>query len=224
MVFTEPIVTLVCIYNSFMFGLMYLFVVASPWVYQHYYGFDLTGQSLSFLGLMVGTGLAPIPLVLIDLYIYQPRLKHFLAENEDPDARFPPEERLFPGLLSSTVLPAALFIFAWTARTSIHWIVPIIFQSLAMMATVLTYSSSNVFMIDSYGPLYGASAAGASMMSRYAFSAAFPLFGLQLYKGLGVGWATSLLAFFALAMAPIPHLFWKYGEALRARTKYETSR
>lgn len=47
MLITEPIVTLICMYNGFMFGLMYTYVVASPWVYATYYGFSLTGQSLS---------------------------------------------------------------------------------------------------------------------------------------------------------------------------------
>jgi hypothetical protein len=222
MIFTEPIVTLVCLYNGFLFGLMYTFVVASPWIFQHYYDFNLTGQALSFLGLMAGTAFAPAPLILIDTYIYQPRLKQFRTEHPDPDERFAPEHRLYPSTIASFALPACLFGFAWTARPEIHWIVPIIFQGLAIMATVMIYSSANLFMVDSYGPLYGASAAGAAMLSRYGLSAAFPLFALQLYKALGVGWATTLLAFCTLAMAPIPWLFWRYGEGLRARTKYET--
>lgn len=222
MIITEPIVTLVCLYNGFLFGLMYTFVVASPWVFQHCYNFDLNGQSLSFLGLMTGTALAPGPLILIDTYIYQPRLKRFGADHHDTEERFPPEHRLYPSMIASFALPAFLFIFAWTARPQIHWIVPIVSQGLAIMTTVLIYSSANLFMVDAYGPLYGASAAGAAMLSRYGLSAAFPLFALQLYKALGVGWATTFLAFCTLAMAPIPWLFWRYGEVLRARTKYET--
>ena len=96
MILTEPIVTLVCLYNGFLFGLMYTFVVASPWIFQHYYGFDLTGQSLSFLGLMAGTALAPGPLILIDAYIYQPRLKQYRIEHPEADGRSPPEYRLYP--------------------------------------------------------------------------------------------------------------------------------
>jgi len=61
------------------------------------------------------------------------------------------------------------------------------------------------------------------MFTRYGFSAAFPLFALQLYRKLGVGWATSLLAFCTLALAPIPWLFWRCAERLRSKTKYETS-
>ena len=222
MLLTEPIVTLVCLYNGFLFGLNYTFVVASPWVYQRYYDFGTTGQSLSFLGLIIGTMLAPFPLILIDHLLYQPRLKRF-HETKPEEERFPPEHRLYPALLASFALPTFLFIFAWTARPDIHWIVPIVFQGLTMMASVVIYASANLFMMDSYGPLYGASAAGAAMLSRYMMSAGFPLFSLQMYRALGVGWATSLLAFCTLAMAPIPWLFWRCGERLRGRTKYETS-
>ncbi|KAL6251542.1 hypothetical protein RBB50_001751 [Rhinocladiella similis] len=222
MVITEPIVTLVCLYNGFLFGLMYTFVVASPWVFQHYYGFDLTAQSLSFLGLMVGTAFAPGPLIIVDLRLYQPRLKMFRATHSDTEV-FPPEFRLYPSMIASFALPTFLFIFAWTSRPTIHWMAPIVFQGLTIMATVMIYSSVNLFMVDAYGPLYGASAAGAAMLSRYGLSAAFPLFALQLYQRLGVGWATTLLGFCTLAMAPIPWLFWRYGHLLRAKTKYETS-
>ena len=222
MLFTEPIVTLVCLYNGFLFGLMYTFVVASPWIYQHYYGFGTTGQSLSFLGLVLGTILAPLPLVFLDHTMYQPRLKRFYEQHAE-DERVPPEFRLYPALIGSFLLPACLFVFAWTVRPTIHWIVPILFQGLTIFASIMIYATVNLFMIDAYGPLYGASAAGAAMLSRYTLSAVFPLFSLQMYRTLGVGWATSLLGFCTLAMAPIPWLFWRCGESLRRKTKYETS-
>lgn len=222
MLFTEPIVTLVCVYNGFLFGLLYLFIVASPWVYGHYYGFGIVGQSLSFLGLMVGTMIAPFPLVVVDHYLYQPRLKKF-RQDHPLEEHFPPENRLFGAMIGAFIQPLSLLGFAWSARPSIHWIVPMLFQAIAMISSIMIYAPVSLFMMDTYGPLYGASAAGAAMMSRYFFSAAFPLFALQAYRGLGVGWATSLLAFCTLAMAPIPMLFWKCGERLRGKTKYETS-
>lgn len=92
-----------------------------------------------------------------------------------------------------------------------------------MMNSVVIYASSNLFMMDAYGPLYGASAAGAAMLSRYTLSAAFPLFSLQMYESLGVGWATSILAFFTMGLAPIPWMFSRYGQKIRMATKYETS-
>ncbi|QIX00429.1 hypothetical protein AMS68_005946 [Peltaster fructicola] len=221
MLLTEPIVTLVCVYSGFLFGLLYTFVISSPWVFAKYYNFDITGQSLIFLSPVIGTASTPIPLFLIDRFITQPQCKHF--EAEAPGTQFPPERRLSPALIGSIALPITLFIFAWTVRPEIHWIVPLVFQGLAMQCSVMIYAPTNMFMIDSYGPLYGASASGAAMLSRYLLSAAFPLFTLQMYRALGVGWATTLLAFCTLAMAPIPWLFYRYGSRLRAKSKYETS-
>jgi DHA1 family multidrug resistance protein-like MFS transporter len=222
MLFTEPIVGFVCLYNGFIFGLMYTFIIALPWVYQHYYDFNPTGVNLSFLGLIIGTVIVPCPLILIDQYFYQPRLRAF-NEVSPPGTQYPPEHRLYPAMLGSIGLPASLFIFAWTTRPEIHWICPMFFQGTTMICNLMVYAPANLYMIDAYGPLYGASAAGAAMLSRYTFSAAFPLFALQLYKGLGVGWATSILGFCALLLAPVPFLFFRYGEWLRSRSKYERS-
>lgn len=51
----------------------------------------------------------------------------------------------------------------------------------------------------------------------------FPLFGLQMYDGLGLGWGNSLLGFLALAMCPIPFLFYKYGERLRNSKRFKVT-
>jgi len=222
MLFTEPIVGFVCLYNGFIFGLMYTFIIALPWVYEHYYDFNATEINLSFLGLILGTVIVPCPLILIDHFFYQPRLREF-EKHCAPGTQYPPEHRLYPAMLACFGLPASLFIFAWTTRPSIHWICPMIFQGMTMLCNLMIYAPANLYMIDSYGPLYGASAAGAAMISRYTFSAAFPLFALQLYEGLGVGWATSILGFIGLLMAPVPFLFFRYGEWIRSRSKYEKS-
>jgi hypothetical protein len=52
--------------------------------------------------------------------------------------------------------------------------------------------------------------------------AAFPLFGVQMYKKLGDQWATSLLAFLTVAMMPFPYLFFKYGKRLRGKSRFAT--
>lgn len=152
MLFTEPIVTLVCVYNGFLFGLIYLNVVASPWVYETYYDFGITGQSLSFLGLVVGATVAPLPIIVLDHYFYQPRLKRYHQENPTDD-RFPAENRLFGALVASFMQPAALLGFAWTVRPAIHWIVPMIFQLLSMTTSIIIYVSVSLFMMDTYGPV-----------------------------------------------------------------------
>ena len=41
-----------------------------------------------------------------------------------------------------------------------------------------------------------------------------------MYHRLGYQWASTLLAFIGLACCGIPFLFWKYGAAIRRRSKY----
>lgn len=90
-----------------------------------------------------------------------------------------------------------------------------------MLGSILIYVPCNFFMLDVYGAKYGASSSGASSLSRYTLSAAFPLFITQMYEKLGVAWATSVLGFMSMAMAPIPWVFYYYGPKLRARSSYE---
>ncbi|KAF2107523.1 major facilitator superfamily domain-containing protein [Lophiotrema nucula] len=219
MLFTEPIVGFVCLYCSFQFALLYTFVVASPFVYATTYSFSFRQEGLSFFGLITGAVVAAGTLIAMDIYIYQAKYRTFRAMT--PSHEFPPEHRLYPSMVGSFILPAGLFMFAWTARPSIPWIVPIIAQGITMLGSILAYVGANMFMIDTYGPLYGASAAGANSLARYMLTASFPLFINQMFKAMGTNWAVTLLAFCTVAMAPIPWVFYRWGPKLRARSKYE---
>lgn len=85
---------------------------------------------------------------------------------------------------------------------------------------MLVIMSGNLYIVDFYGARYGASAAVANNFMRYAFGFAFPLFIVQMYERLGIGWATSSLGFLQLALTPIPWVFYVYGPKLRARSQY----
>ena len=232
MLFTETTVGFVCMYTGFQFALLYTFVVASPYVFASVYGFSLSEQGLSFLGLITGCIIAPYAILLIDWKMYQPKLARLRASHQNTTIStattttnlmltLPPEDRLYGAMIGSFVLPAGLFTFAWTARSDIHWIVPIIAQGISILGSILVYVSSNFFMVDTYGAKYGASASGASSLTRYTLSAAFPLFTLQFYRAVGVGWATSILGFCTILMAPIPWVFYRWGPVLRSRSAYE---
>lgn len=81
--------------------------------------------------------------------------------------------------------PVSLLIAGWTAQYRAHWIIPILFQGLTMLSSLLVYAGANLFMLDAYGPLYGASASAVMMLSRYVLSAAFPMFALRMFQALG---------------------------------------
>jgi len=223
MLFTEPIVGLVCLLASFQFTLLYIFVIASPWTFQTTYNFSLGAQGLTFIGFIVGAIISYGAIIMGDRFLYQRKLHQFEHEHQAPGTHteFPPEHRLYNAMLGSLILPSGLFMFAWTVHYHLHWIVPIVAQAITIFGSIQIYVPVSMYMVDTYGPLYGASAAGASSLSRYTLSAVSLLFTLQMFKGLGTGWATSLLGFCALAMAPIPWVFYRWGHLLRGRSKYE---
>ncbi|RCK57287.1 putative drug/proton antiporter YHK8 [Candida viswanathii] len=71
--------------------------------------------------------------------------------------------------------------------------------------------------------LYAASAMATNSFTRSVMSCVFPLFGLQMYEGMGIQWATTLLALVSVLLIPIPFLFFKYGEHLRSKSPYAWS-
>jgi MFS transporter, DHA1 family, multidrug resistance protein len=60
--------------------------------------------------------------------------------------------------------------------------------------------------------------AGNDLM-RSSFGAGFPLFAHAMYVNLGIGWASSTLAFLGIAFIPIPFALYKYGKQIRRRSK-----
>ncbi|KAJ5663448.1 Polyamine transporter 4 [Penicillium longicatenatum] len=215
MLMTEPLVGFICLYTGFQFALLYTFIVASPWVFKTIYGFSMSAQGLSFLGMVGGCMVAPFILIALDYFL---RIRNKLRSSSES---FSPENKLRNALYGSFILPIALFWFGWSAKSSVHWICPILAQALAFVGSYLIYVPCSLYMVDVYGAKYSASSNGASSFSRYTLSAAFPLFVTQMYEKLGVGWASSLLGFLALGMAPIPWVFYHYGPVLRSRSSYE---
>jgi hypothetical protein len=78
------------------------------------------------------------------------------------------------------------------------------------------------YLIDAF-TIHAASAIAANTVLRSLLGALLPLAGPSMYEALGLGWGNSLLGFIALAMAPIPVLFWMYGEQLRLSKRFNVS-
>lgn len=134
--------------------------------------------------------------------------------------KFPPEKRLYFAMIGSPCLPISLFWFGWSAEYRVHWISPVIAEAFFGFGNLMLFMSATLYIMDFYGPRFGASAMGANNMARYVVGAAFPLFITQMYEGLGIGWASSVLGFVSLALVPIPYVFWVFGPRLRRGTRY----
>lgn len=77
----------------------------------------------------------------------------------------------------------------------------------------------STYLVDAY-TIYAASAMAANTVFRSLVGALLPLAGGPMYKALGLGWGNSLLGFISLALAPLPVIFYIYGERIRKSTLF----
>lgn len=88
---------------------------------------------------------------------------------------------------------------------------------------MLIFTNGVQFIVDIYLTA-SASALAVNTFIRSFVAAGLPLAGPQMYKTLGVAWATSLLGFVCVALIPAPFLFYKYGATLRERSRFAPSK
>ncbi|KAF2084280.1 MFS general substrate transporter [Saccharata proteae CBS 121410] len=222
MLFTEPIVGLFSLYVAFTFSVLYIFFAALPTILGLTYDFDLGAQGLTFASMIIGVLLGAAFMILAGLAAKR-RTSASIAAGK-PQLPLLPERHLAIAIPGSLLIPTGLFIFAWTARPNIHWIAPLIGEALFAMGNILVFMACLLYIVETYGPLYGASAMAGNTMLRYILGACFPLFARQMFGSLGVGWATSLLGFIALALGAVPLGFARWGPRLRGMSRYNDGR
>jgi hypothetical protein len=122
-------------------------------------------------------------------------------------------------MFSCWFIPAGLFIFAWSSYKDISWAGPAMGGFAVGFGFIFLYNSANNYLVDSYQHL-AASALAAKTCIRSFWGAGVVLFTIQMYHRLGDQWASSLLAFIALACCAIPFCFWRWGALIRQRSKY----
>ncbi|KAF6072859.1 Major Facilitator Superfamily protein [Candida albicans] len=131
------------------------------------------------------------------------------------------EKKLLNGKIGAPFLPIALFWLGWSGRSdSIHWMAPTASGVFFGYGLILVFFSVVSYFSMSFPPIYVASAIAANNLLRYTLASVFPLFTVQCFENLGIGWAGSLFAFIALAMVPVPYVFGYFGPHLRARSKF----
>ncbi|KAL8736600.1 MAG: hypothetical protein Q9181_002323 [Wetmoreana brouardii] len=212
LLFTEPIVLLLSIYMAFIYGLLYLFLTAYPIVFQQIHGFSPGVGGLPYFGMILGQFSAGIYIAST-----QPSYNRRLDANGGVPI---PEWRLFPVILGGIAFTGGLFWFGWSGyQPSTHWIVPTLSGILTGFGLLSIFLQALNYLVDAY-LMFAASAIAANTFLRSICGAVFPLFSTYMFKALGVNWAGSLLGFVALALVPIPIVFWKFGARIRARSKF----
>jgi multidrug resistance protein len=214
LLFREPIVLFLSIYMSVLYGLLYMFFVAFPIIYEEGKGYRPGDTGLMFLPLMVGVLASALCGPLVN--------KHYLKLSAQHNGNPPPEARLIPMMISCWCIPIGLFIFAWTSYPWLHWAGPAFSGFPIGFGFIFLYNAANNYLVDSYQH-QAASALAAKTFLRSMYGAGVVLFTTQMYNRLGYQWAGSLLGFMGLACCAIPFVFYYKGAAIRAHSHYAYS-
>lgn len=118
MLLTEPIVTCIALYASFVYGLLFLTLEVFPIVFHEQRRYGLVVSTLPFLGLLVGVTCA-----LFVNVANQPLYARAVKKN---GGRAVPAARLPPMVVGGVLFTAGVFWFGWTAAPGFPWPVPVV--------------------------------------------------------------------------------------------------
>ncbi|EKD13651.1 cycloheximide resistance protein [Drepanopeziza brunnea f. sp. 'multigermtubi' MB_m1] len=203
-----PIVTVMCAYVAVLYSLLYLLFSTYSFAFTVVYGFSTAENGLNFLAGGIGT--------LMGLAYIGKLSDRTLRRRAAAGRELTPEDRLpliitIPGSLT---FPLGLFVYGWSLEYGAHWIVPQIGTAITGFGSIIVFISVQTYLIDAF-EAHAASVVGANAVLRGTAGALLPLAGLQIYDELGWGWGNSLLAFLALAFAPLPWILGRYGAKIR---------
>ncbi|KDE08728.1 hypothetical protein MVLG_01183 [Microbotryum lychnidis-dioicae p1A1 Lamole] len=208
----EPMLLLLTLYMSLVYGVIYLMFEAVPIIFQGNHGLNAGESGLIFLALLTGGVIG----VLTYIFYFNKKYKqyHHLLEGKP----VPPEYRLVPLMCAAPFFAVSFFWLGWTAYPSISIASPILAIVLLGCTVLFIFLSIFNYLIDVY-LMNAASALSFNTVCRSAFGASFPLFAGQMFRKLSIPGASSLLGGLAIVFIPAPFLLYKYGKKIRSMSK-----
>lgn len=177
MLVREPILLLITLYLSYVYGILYLFFTAYPISFQEERGWNQGVGALPFLGILIGILLGSLTIV----YMTKTRF----ARKFKKHGKVIPEERLVPMMYGAIIFPIGLFWFAWTSNPHITWVPQAISGIFIGWGILMIFLQGLNYLIDVY-KWHANSAIAANTLLRALAGAGFPLFARAMYSKLGV--------------------------------------
>lgn len=213
LLFTQPIIQALALYMAYLFGLNYLSISTFQSLFLNRYHQTPQRASLNYLSIALGFVLGCQLAAPLNDRVYATLKSHNGGTGR-------PEFRVYLMIPASIVLPTGLVIYGWSAETGVHPLVPNLGILMYSFALIVSYQCIQAYVLDCY-PVYAASAIGALSLMRCVGGFAFPILGPVMYRGMGYGWASTMMAGIALTVGGIsPFLFMAKGPEWRARSTY----
>jgi DHA1 family multidrug resistance protein-like MFS transporter len=143
LLFGEPIVFLLSVYMAFIYGILYLFLTAYPFVFQGVHHMTPGVSGLTFFGMILGQLIAGITVLL-----QQPWYMRKLTANNGVPI---PEWRLPSVIAGGVSFTGGIFWFGWSGyRADIHWIVPTASGILTGFGLMSIFLQALNYLVDAY--------------------------------------------------------------------------
>ncbi|SPO07215.1 uncharacterized protein DNG_09909 [Cephalotrichum gorgonifer] len=149
----DPSILFTSVYCALLYAVFYLFFEAFPLVYMDVYGMTVGQMGLVYTCIPIAVLIAGVPYFFF--------LRHRMLDKQHTSIRRPPEDKLLPAVVASFTTPVGLLLFAWTSRSSVHFIVPSVGVSLSSSGMAIILQSIYVYISEAY-PQYAASLFGVN--------------------------------------------------------------
>lgn len=212
MLIVEPILLLLSVYMGLVYGILYLCLEAEPLIFQGVYQWKGGNIFLPYLGMVTGA----IIVVVVQVLFFERIFYNGLKARGVP---IWPEGRLPAMMVSGFAFPSGIFLLCWSGAYGVHWIAPTIGLALIGFGLIGIFLAGFNYIIDTY-LMNAASALAANTFLRSGMGAAFPIFATAMFNNLGIQWAGTLLGCLAAILAPVPILFYIFGEKIRGASKH----
>ena len=225
MMVSEPVLLLVSLGVAVVYGTLYLVLQGVVYAFIQGRGWTEGQASLPLisvaLGILIGVG-------LYGLFTMTWHKRRFLSRGHGggvsdvvgggKERQVKPEDRVPALLAGSVVLPPSLFWFAWSMET--HAASQVVAAFFVGMGITLVFVAGVAYLWDAYGSSspHVDAAMAAHVVVRSLLAASFPLWTPHMYAGLGVQWATSVMAFVCVGvLIPLSVVLLVFGPRLRSR-------
>ncbi len=214
MLVSEPIVIMSSLLLGANFGFLFQWFISVPVALKLTYGFTIQRVGLAFTSALVGTFLALVMSVVLDMVSYTRGVNKKMGMMPNI------EYRLYPAMLGAPLMMAALFWIGNTAKPSVNYIVPIVGTAVYVWGSMSVLIGIIAYLFDAYPPKGTLAALTAAACFRIAFAGIIPLIVIQSFMQATPQWTLGAFGFVVLALIPVPYIMFFFGRRMRERSRY----
>ncbi|KAF8867300.1 MFS general substrate transporter [Acephala macrosclerotiorum] len=207
--FTEPIVLALGIYNGFAYGILFLYLDGVYDVFAVNNGLSIISADLTYLNFVVG--------VLV-MFCFIPVQTHFYARDRVKHGTNRPEARFLVSLVTVWLFPITLLWFAFTSDGSVSYWSPVVAGGVLGFADPLLWLSMLNYITDSY-PNVAASAIAAFLIPSFVMAAALAHLGVLMFDNMSTKWAMATIGFISFGLCALIYFIFFFGAKIRSRSK-----